>query len=336
MSTPRVLISILNWNKAAVTLACLDALRRMERGGMTVDVVVMDNGSDAADYQALRDGIDPSWVELVRRERNLGFTGGHNVVMQIALDKDYDFVWLLNNDATVAPDTLLRLAAVMAADPRCGAVSPVICSEDGAVHDGWGITLDWKARSNANIASAASSRQMQDSEPQRVGLVGTALMFRVQALREVGLLDDRLFAYWEDVDISVRMARGGWHNKVAFDTTATHDARTVAEQRPYFFYLMFRNELMVWHKHMPREHRKLLWLKLVNQALYKANRLRRDGFAQQADSALLGTWDFMTGRHGAFSTTRKPPAAIRLLSRLMAVKHDKQLRATQVRSASAG
>lgn len=330
MHTPRVLISILNWNKADETLHCLASLRNLVRDGLEVDILVIDNGSKAGDYEALRQRVDAANVEVVRLEHNLGFTGGHNVSLKRAMQDNYDFIWLLNNDSTAQSDTLAKLIKAIAADERCGAVSPVIVPDDGsAPRNAWSFSHEWQGRGNPWAANAAASQVMHETDPFAVCLAGTAIVFRVQAIREVGILDDRLFAYYDDNDIGTRLSRGGWLNKVVFDASATHGTRLRTEQPLYFFYLMSRNELIFWYTHMPQQFRRFLWLKLVNQGMYYANRLRHNGLNKQADTALLGVWDFMRARTGAPDLTRKVPLAVRLACGLLNYKHSKQIRRTE-------
>jgi len=328
VNLPTVLISILNWNNAEKTLACLDSLRDLACGDKSVRVMVLDNGSAQEDYLRLQDGADPTWVKVVRVEQNLGFTGGHNVSLKAGLDEGYEFVWLMNNDATVSPGALDKLLAAMRADARCGAVSPVIYPEDGVhFHDAWGCTHDWQRRTIARAPSAEASRRMHETDAERVSLVGTAILLRMQAIREVGMLDDRLFAYYDDNEICTRLARGGWRSKVVFDAGVTHGWRKVSEQPLYYFYLMFRNELLFWHTHVPAPHRKLLLLKLLNQSFFNINRLRRQGLSRQADSALLGVWDFLQRRHGAPDLKRSAPLPLRWLCGMAGVLNKKQLQA---------
>lgn len=328
MDKPSVLISVLNWNKAQTTLQCLSSLLAMDRDGLRVNVLVIDNGSEQADYRALCDGISADWMRVKRIERNLGFTGGQNESLNVALDEAYDFVWMLNNDATVLPDTLVKLVAAIQADACCGAVSPVISpGDDGRPDNAWGFTQDWKTRNVAWIESEAVSRELHQRHPERISLAGTAILLRVQAIREVGLLDDRLFAYFDDNDLGARLAKGGWRSKVVFEATTTHGLPELTERPLYFFYLMYRNELFFWHTNMPQEFRKLLWLKLVNQALFNVNRLRRRGMHRQADMALLGVSDFIKGKGGPVNLARKVSAPVRLLSKAAAYLHRKQLRA---------
>jgi GT2 family glycosyltransferase len=298
----------------------------MDRDNLKVDILVIDNGSDRADYMALEQSVSGGFARIHRLEKNLGFTGGQNESLKIAIQENYDYVWMLNNDATVQPDTLVTLVEAISADGRCGAVSPVLIPEEGGTQtNAWGIIHDWKRRDGLWLASEAAARQQQQNHPESMCVAGTAVLLRVQALREVGLLDDRLFAYFDDNDIGARLSHRGWRSKVVFETTATHGLPALTDRPLYFFYLMFRNELIFWHTHMPKEFRKLLWLKLVNQALFNVNRLRRRGMEQQANSALLGVSDFIVGRTGAPDITRRVPVVMRLMCKASAYIHKKQL-----------
>ena len=104
MAQPAVYIILLNWNSATDTLRCLRALTLLR--GVQAQVTVVDNGSEAADLERLRLGI-ARWglaVELVETEENLGFGGGCNVGMRLALERGVEFVWLLHDDAMLHPD----------------------------------------------------------------------------------------------------------------------------------------------------------------------------------------------------------------------------------------
>lgn len=323
---PSVLISILNWNKAETTLECLRSLGQLSREGIRTKVLVLDNGSAEADYLALKQDTDADWIEVRRSEVNLGFTGGHNVILKIAINEGYDFVWLLNNDATVQPDALRKLVDTMLQDARCGAASPVIVPEIGAapVH-GWGYVHEWKTRGRYWIPNVETAHRFHETAPERICLSGAAMMLRVDALRQVGLLDERLFAYYDDNDICTRLAQRGWHSRVAFDTAATHESRPITEQPPYYFYLMYRNGLIFWHSNMPKGLRRLLWLKIVEKALFNVTRLRQAGMEHHAECGLLGVWDFICGRTGAPDLGRKAPALARLLCWAVARMHAKKL-----------
>src|SRR5690348_14702857 len=109
---PRVVIVVLNWNLASDTIECLRSAQPLVKAGASI--VLVDNGSkdddlaqldaatpDAAKVQA-NDAYDakvePGTVVVIRSAENLGYAGGNNVGLRIALNSDADWVFLLNND----------------------------------------------------------------------------------------------------------------------------------------------------------------------------------------------------------------------------------------------
>lgn len=337
MTTPRILVSVLNWNKAAVTLRCLASLEGMDRAGMAIDILVIDNGSAPSDHAALAAGIagltGVTGVQLQRIETNLGFTGGQNVSLRRGMQDGHDYVWMLNNDAIVEPDTLRKLVDAMQADPCCGAATPVIECEEGGNARG-AMAHDWAKRETIWFKSEAAVRKQQQEQPGNLCVAGTAVLLRVEAIRATGLLDDRLFAYYDDNDIGVRLARAGWHSKVVFDARIGHGAIVQPERPPYYIYLMTRNDMLFWHTHTPPEHRKLSWLRLVDRSLYRVNLMRVMGRTSQAEVALLAVSDFIFGNHGAPRLGRRVALPTRLLYALSGLVYRNKLRAAGRESAT--
>jgi GT2 family glycosyltransferase len=318
----RVLISILNWNKAAETLNCVASIAsETAANGLDITTLVIDNGSRAEDFRSLENGLRAHRVSLKRLPENTGFTGGHNISIKIAIDESYDFIWLLNNDAIVMPGCLNELVAAMRAEPRCGLASPVI--RNLGAEDTIAICLrthDCRLRSYRQIDSIEEAKKFQAEHPEQVWLVGTASFFRVEALKNVGPLDERLFAYYDDDDIGVRLAAGGWHSRCVFTASVAHESkRTPGQYPPYFYYLMYRNEMLFWQKHTPRKHRRFLWLKLLDTSLFNVNKLYQKGWRIQGDAALLGVSDFIRGRFGPPALGGKPHFALRLLCKIASI-----------------
>ncbi|EQD39980.1 glycosyltransferase, partial [mine drainage metagenome] len=93
------------------------------------------------------------------------------------------------------------------------------------------------------------ARAWQGGFPERMALWGTAMLARRQLIEKIGALDERIFAYWEDIDYSIRSARAGFRNVMVFDAMIFHAAKpTIATPRdvkPYYFYFMTRNEILM-------------------------------------------------------------------------------------------
>ncbi|WP_283441259.1 glycosyltransferase family 2 protein [Noviherbaspirillum suwonense] len=111
LAKPKILVSILNWNSAAKTLHCLSSIQNEQAitGSVAdVSVRVLDNGSRSEDRAALQASLS-AFVTLQCLPVNLSFTGGHNLAITSAIADNYDFIWLINNNAEVVPGTLLKL-----------------------------------------------------------------------------------------------------------------------------------------------------------------------------------------------------------------------------------
>jgi len=125
---PLVYIVVLSWNGLADTLRCVVSLERQTY--LNCRILVFDNGSTDGSVAALQ--ALGTRIRLIESAVNLGYTGGNNRAMEAAFADGADYVWLFNNDAVAAPDTLATLVALAEADARIGLVSPVVREGAGA------------------------------------------------------------------------------------------------------------------------------------------------------------------------------------------------------------
>jgi len=140
-------------------------------------------------------------AELIAVPENLGFAGGANLGIRRALTAGADFVLLLNNDATVEPGCLGELLRVALGRERVAAVGAKVLAADDPARL-------WSAYGRLTYR-AALVELVGHGEPDgpRFAAVlevdwvpGCAMLLARTALEEVGLLDERFFAYHEDVD----------------------------------------------------------------------------------------------------------------------------------------
>jgi GT2 family glycosyltransferase len=327
----RILISVLNWNCTDETTACVQSLAVLRNeGGHELDIVVIDNGSRPDEWERLQENLRGARLTLLRNEANLGFAGGHNIALRRALDSGADYAWLVNSDAVVKPDALDKIVVLIDADPHCGAVSPVILArDDESVIDFCGARHDWAAMASVSSVSVEETRRMEALYPGDMWLMGAAFMLRVAALREVGLLNDAYFAYYEDNDICARLSAKGWLCRMAFDAVVlhSHPRLRMSEKGAYYFYLMARNSFKFWYQHTPAPYRRLIRLKLIDRALLVANRLRNSGYEEKSDACMLGVYDSQIGKSGKWNLERKVPWTVKTLRRALWRNHARHFRA---------
>jgi GT2 family glycosyltransferase len=151
--------------------------------------------------------------------------------------------------------------------------------------------------------------------PERIWLFGAALLMRRAMVEAVGLYDERFFAYWEDVDYSLRCVQTGYRNIVVPAAEVRHAAGTLKidpSSKPVrYYYYMTRNELLFSRKHFGwwAGRRPLWWA--MRRLLRRAKRLKGDPAI--TDAIFYGLFDGLTFRRGAFDPARRLPRPVRRL-----------------------
>jgi GT2 family glycosyltransferase len=286
---PVVAVVILNWNKAPLTRRCLERARSAT--SLNPLWIVVDNGSTPPIENF------PADVVLIRNDRNLGFAGGVNVGLRHAIDAGADYVWLLNNDAEPLSGTLDTLVYAAAADPSIGLASPVILNSDDNDAIDWHGSI-WRDGIYDYTNDPDTYARWLQQTPNQICLTGTALLLTRRLIETIGAFDERLFAYWEDTDISLRAAAAGFRVRVFPEAAVRHACGTEAldagNRAPYYYYLMTRNELLVLRK-TGAPTRTVYWM------LRRAVRWwSKPGLnSRQRRAILRGVVDGLLGRGGA-------------------------------------
>jgi GT2 family glycosyltransferase len=289
---PPILVSVLNWNGLDDTLACLRALSTAGDG--IWDVLVIDNGSDVDPAAALNVAFPA--VEALRLADNTGFAGGQNHGIRLAIDRGYEAVLLLNNDCEISAGAIAAMLAEMRADPLVAAVSPLIyCTEQRDKPQMVAAWLDWERHCSERPSSPGAI--VPTGMPTMVP--GTALLLRCSALEQLGLLDTRYFAYYEDNDISARIAARGLQARFCINAKAWHDSRKVHEYSAMALYLSARNAWLFWRRHTPADKRSGMFRHLLTQSLYELALLKKAGADAKCEAVVAGFWDAQGGRFGA-------------------------------------
>ena len=212
--------------------ALFRALASLERQqDVRLSAVVIDNASSEAERRRI--AAEAPFARVIGFSRNLGFAGGANE--GIARTRA-PFVLLLNNDATIEPDYAARLAARLATDDRIAAAQGLVLAGHGRVIDGAGLA--WNGRGEAVPALAGRDASAAPREPFEVpGVSATATLYRREALEAAApqgaAFDGSFFAYYEDVDLSLRLARAGWKFVCDPRALARHEGSLTGRRTPW-------------------------------------------------------------------------------------------------------
>ncbi len=228
MSAPRLTVQIVTWNHASVIDSCLESLSLQSCGDF--ELLVLDNASTDGsadkiacwlDLERSRRGAEFR-AELVRAAANHGFTGGNN---QLYARARGEWILFLNPDVVLPVDFVakaLRLLAMQPAD--VGTVAPLLVRPDGTV-DSTGLLIDRFRRVYDRGRDEASASAYQQEEDV-AGCSGAVALHRRAMLSDVCVdgqpLDDLLFAYYDDLDLSWRARLRGWRCRYLPQLSATH------------------------------------------------------------------------------------------------------------------
>lgn len=242
-----VVAVVLNWNNLSDTLECLESVLRSDYESLAV--LVVDNNSREDPTTVLEEKYPG--VHVLRSPRNMGYGGGNNTGIRWAIAQNAAYVLLLNNDATIAPDMVQRLVLAAEADPRIGMATPRVFYYDRPTEVYWdGGIIDWDT---GDAPHDSRSLPAEGDVTKSEWLDGCALLARVNMIRDIGLLDNRYFLYFEDTDWSVRAARRGWMNAVITRAHAWHKVSRstggIANPAVRFYYV--RNRYLFLKAHRP-------------------------------------------------------------------------------------
>lgn len=239
----KILVVVVTYNGLRWLDKCLGSVAAgrfdaADAGGQVVDLFVVDNASadGSADYVAEH---FPSAI-LVRNSSNTGFAAANNLGMQYALDHDYDYVYLLNQDAWLFPETLDLLARASQTHPAYGILSPMQMQGNGLSMDSQFAKLFAGAVPDTDATPADNN-----TGHPAAGIVLLAArvmaahwLIRCDALRQTGLFSEEFPIYGQDDDLCNRMRAAGWLTGIVPEAIAIHDRAQRTEDKSK---LIFRN-----------------------------------------------------------------------------------------------
>ena len=203
------------------------------------EIVVVNNSGESLEAAVAG---SPWPVRILAPGQNVGYARGVNAGIRAVADGD---VLVLNPDIQVLPGAIETLIAAAAAHPGAGILAPRLENPDGTLQLSARRFYNWKTlllRRMPLGPFTARSRTLRDhvmadwdhSDDRRVDwVIGAAMWVRRRAMRDVGLMDERYFLYFEDVDWCQRMGRHGWEVRYVPTARMVHDyARSSARLEP--------------------------------------------------------------------------------------------------------
>lgn len=238
---PLVSVISVNYNTAQVTIETIKSLQNISYPN--IEIIVVDNGS-AENPDVIKEECPE--INFLKLDQNLGFAGGNNLGIQVSKG---EYVLLLNSDTEVEEGFLEPLVQLLQSDQKIGAVSPKLLyffSENKNVIQfaGSGKINMFTGRGfviGKNKYDDGSYNQVMETNLMH----GAAVLLPKKVIREVGLMPELYFLYYEEVDWAERIKRSGYKIYYHGGSKVYHkESMSVGKENPMKTYYMNRNRIL--------------------------------------------------------------------------------------------
>lgn len=255
---PLVSIIITNYNGGQILLDCIESLKKIDYPNF--EVVLIDDRSKDDSFEKAIENKDKLKLKHHRNKVNLGFAGANNAGLTLSSG---EYVLLLNNDTTVAPNLLSKLVHRMEADPKIGAAQVKIKMMDSlGFLDNAGSYL---TRTGFLVHWGFGKRDSKEFDTEKIifSAKGACLMTKREVVDKVGLFDNDFVSYIEETDFCWRVWLAGykiyflpqtyiWH-KVGFTFSKQFNPVVVN-------YNSFKNRILCLYKNLETKNLFLIFI----------------------------------------------------------------------------
>lgn len=255
-TTADISVVIVGWNAKHYLELCLESLAKAPPR-RSLEVFVVDNASTDGSVEMIEAKFP--WVKLIKSTENLGFAKGNNVAIRQCQGR---YIALVNPDVIVFPGCLDSLADFLDQHPKVGNVGPRVFNPDMSQQSTCRrFPTLWNNFTSATaLATTFTKSRILAGEHMwffphdRIlavdVLVGCFSMIRRKTFDDVGLLDENLFMYGDDVDWCRRARDAGWQVVFCPEAQAIHDRGKITAPYPVRFAIaQQRSVLYYWTKH---------------------------------------------------------------------------------------
>lgn len=215
-----VWVSLINFKGKENTIDCLNSLEKITKDNFDLKVIVVNNGSTEK-LTLPKYSFSP---KILESKKNLGFSGGHNLGIKFALEKDADYVLILNNDTLVDKNLVSELLRSVESNPIIGIAAPKIYfapgfefhknrykkNELGQIIWYAGGDMDWKnILASHKGVDEVDKGQFDKTEPTDFAS-GCCMLIKRDVFEKIGFFDERYFLYYEDNDFCQRARKKGF------------------------------------------------------------------------------------------------------------------------------
>jgi GT2 family glycosyltransferase len=205
VNTPKVFIVVLNWNGWEDTNECLASL--MKLGYPNFKILVVDNASTDASVSNIQQEFPK--IRILQMSENRGYAAGNNEGIRYAMDHGADYIWILNNDTVIEPDSLWPLVKKMEKNKSigmCGSLLKDYYQTEQVQALGGGRYYKWLGITRLLLpqTKGQNSYEVENIEQSLDFILGASMFVSKKFVDSTGLMNENYFLFYEEIDWAVR------------------------------------------------------------------------------------------------------------------------------------
>lgn len=254
-----VFVILVNYNGLRDTLACIDSILSAQHEESTI--IVVDNSSKEDETLEIKNRFPG--VITIRSEINGGFAAGNNIGIKYALEHGADYILLLNNDTVIAPD-MISLLLSRCDDNTVTVPKMLYYSDPNKIWYGGGEINRWTGNA---VHCCLNEKDLPQTDRFCTFATGCCIMLKADIFRRIGLLAEKYFMYFEDVDFSLRLLSNGIRIQYMPQSKLWHKVGSSSggEMSPFSAYYNTRNRLNFIRDNRNFFHLTAFWYSIITR-----------------------------------------------------------------------
>jgi GT2 family glycosyltransferase len=207
INIPSVAVIILNWNGKENTCECLESVEKLDY--LNYQVIVADNGSKDDSVDVIKQKFPH--ILIIENGANLGYAEGNNRAIVYAVERDFEYVLLLNNDAIVDPQLIDSFISATTQNPQAGVFGAKIyyLSEPQKIWFAGGKILPELITHHEGFGEIDDRLAWEEVRSIDYAC-GCALLVKSEVIKKIGALESKFFLMWEETDFCYRARAAGF------------------------------------------------------------------------------------------------------------------------------
>lgn len=237
----KIAVILVNYNGLNDTLACLASL---EKSVLPIQPIVVDNASKYDEGSSISSKF-PNTI-VIKTDINKGFSGGNNIAIKYALENNFDYICLLNNDTEVSPNLFEKM--LLKCDENT-LIAPLIYyyNKPDIIWSAGGDILPNKGNVGHRYID---TKENITNDYECTFATGCCWFAHRNLFKEIGLLSEEYFMYCEDTDYCLRLLQKKKKILFVHDAILWHKVSSSSggEMSPFSVYYMTRNRFYILNK----------------------------------------------------------------------------------------